>query len=170
MTIDEFAELTCCGELPKRLDVVQTAPAWSQNERWMSIRDKLDAMIFSQFMRGRTLSVRRIVFLEPPPGLAERVAEEHRGWVRGLVRDLYQLDMPDRGKKGEYRIRQLIREPHPAESPDLKDGWSDGEGGAWSRAFEQAWSALRAIENNLRPADFPQGPAADRDPRWYLWH
>jgi len=171
MSSGDFAELMGLREWPQRLDIAQTATAWAQDSQSMAIRDELDASVFSRFIQAEDLIVRRLVFLEPPSDVPSIVADEHRRWVGGLVRDLYQLDMPDNGRDAPYRVRQLIRSAHPSESPpSLDDGWGVSKGGRWSEAFEELWSTLGAIENNVLPSDFPVGPPADRDPRWYLWH
>jgi hypothetical protein len=166
-----FSELLRADELPSGLDIVQVAPDWSSEDSLMRIRDRLDALIFDRFMRDASFTVRRIVFLEPPAhGAPQSVVSEHRHWVSGLVRDLFHLDMPGRGERAAYRIRQLIREPHPVNPQDVSDGWSDGDDREWSQGFERVWTAPGCIENNITPEDFPIGPIGDRDPRWYLWH
>jgi hypothetical protein len=170
MSINGFADLLGLREWPRQLDIAQTTTAWSQDEQWMSMRDEIDGLLFSRFIQAEKIIVRRLVFLEPPLGVDSVVADEHRRWVAGLVRDLYHLDMPERGKDAPYRVRQLIRDPDPVQSPRLDDGWSGDQNGPWSQAFEALWSALGSIENNVLPPDFPVGPVADRDPRWYLWH
>jgi hypothetical protein len=170
MALDDFIHLVSSGSLPKLLDIAQMAPAWSGEQGWMDVRDELDALIFSQLMQGEDLTVRRIVFLEPPRDATRSATEEHRRWIGGLVRDLYALDMPEKGEGAAYRIRQVIRAPHSPAPPPLEDGWNSSGNESWARAFEDTWVTPGCIENNLVPADFPDGPAGDRDARWYLWN
>lgn len=170
MTIERFAALVGRGRLPDRLDLVQTSPSWAEDRTWMTLRDEIDALIFSQFLVETPLKVRRIVFLEPPEDERTRAAEEHRRWVSGLVRDLYHLGMPSQGADAPYQLRQLVRDPRPAGREDLVcDGWNVTDA-SWREAFESTWTAPACIENNLVPPDYPVGPIGDRDPRWYLWH
>jgi len=171
MTLGDFATLLDRDRLPDRLELVQTLPAWAGDEDWIRVRDQIDSLIFSQFLLRKPLSVRRIVFLEPPAGEQGRSAAEHRSWVSGLVRDLFFLGMPSQGAEAPYRIRQLVRDPRATGHQTLvSDGWSDQTNDSWSEAFESTWAVPGCIESNLTPPDYPVGPVGDRDPRWYLWH
>lgn len=170
MSVEDFAALLDRDALPDRLELVQTSTSWTEDQAWMTVRDAIDALIFSQFLADRPLKVRRIVFLEPPEDAGMRGAEEHRRWVSGLVRDLYYLGMPMQGSEAPYQIRQLVRDPRAADLQTLvSDGWNVADT-SWRKEFETTWTAPRCIESNLIPPDYPVGPIGDQDPRWYLWH
>ncbi len=169
MTNDDFASLL--ERLPNRLNLVQTSRVWSEDESSIELRDRIDSYIFSQLLLGVPLTVRRIVFLEPPGDERAGGAAEHRSWVSGLVRDLFYLGMPSRGDMAPYRIKQLVRDPHAgSDQCPVEDGWNTTPTGPWNEAFEEAWLAPGCIESNLIPSDYPVGPVGDRNPRWYLWH
>jgi hypothetical protein len=156
--------------LPARLDVAQLGPEWCCNKESMALRDELDSRIFAAFLREESVVVRRIVFLEPDPGLDARAAGEHRRWIAGLVRDLYYLDMPERGAGAAYQLRQLVRDPRPSTTLAMTDGWGEGDPETWTSTFAATWDMPGCIDSNVVPPEVDGGIAADRDPRWYLWH
>lgn len=155
---------------PARLDLVQLSSRWDDDRAWQSVRDALDSRLFASMLRGEEITVRRIAYLEPPRGAGQSLHHEHRTWIAGLVRDLFQLDMPRQGASARYRLRQLIREPSPQARAPMEDGWSSPGNSEWARDFEELWQTPACIESNVSPVEIPHGPPADRDPRWYLWH
>lgn len=176
MDLEYFARLLRDGELPARLDLIQLSRPWREDDPWMDLRDRIDALLFSLFLHGARLTVRRIVYLDIPADEkrdssgAKALTDAHREWVDGLVRDLHYLDMPSRGERATYRIKQLILDPHhDGAQSDITDGWSATDDGRWPRLFSQTWSLPACIENNLMPPELPVGPIGDRNPRWYLW-
>jgi len=150
--------------------LVQLSSRWDDDRDWRSVRNALDARLFTSLLQGEEITVRRIAYLEPLRSAGQDVHQEHRTWIAGLVRDLFQLDMPRHGARARYRLRQLIREPNPQAFAPIEDGWNSPDSSEWAREFEALWQTPACIESNVPPLEVPHGPPADRDPRWYLWH
>lgn len=168
--LEPFESLLDLPAWPSSLDLIQTSSQWNYDPEWRSLRDALDARLFASMLRGEGITVRRIAYLEPPREADRRLRQEHRAWIAGLVRDLYQLDMPRHGPRARYRLRQLIRQPSANAPAPLGDGWNSPIEPDWSREFAALWQMPGCIESNVPPVEVPHGPPADRDPRWYLWH
>jgi hypothetical protein len=168
--LEPFESLLELPAWPASIDLVQTSSRWGDDPESRSLRDVLDARLFASMLRGDEITIRRIAYLEPPRGADGTSHREHRTWIAGLVRDLYQLDMPRYGPRARYRLRQLIRQQTPNTPTPLVDGWNSPDNSAWSVEFESLWQTPGCIESNVPPVEVPHGPPADRDPRWYLWH
>jgi hypothetical protein len=171
-----FQDLLVASSLPRRLDIVQLQPVWRAEAAARSRRAELDARIFDAFLRSQDIHVRRLVLYDLPSdeggdvGSYRRADAQHRAWVGALVRDLFYLGMPALQTGAPYRIKHLILDRVDRRGPlPIEDGWSDGSQTDWQQRFEQVWRSPEAIDNNLAPPEYPRGPRADRDPRWYLW-